>query len=165
MAAGKVLILLGGILTLVSTYFLAFFLVSPGIYAYGTAFIINLGTIFANIDAYAVGMGTDVLVVWVLIIVYIVFLVSGILQLIGLANRVVAIIGSILPLVMGVLMLLITLNVLNMMNYTQLFHAGAISAGILPFNLDLGGVGLGTIILLAGGTLGLVGGIMGTSDF
>ena len=172
MGAGKVLILIGALLTLVSTFFFTFFeILFTGAYASGLGFIFNIPTILSSADGYAITMGVEVMVVYILAIVYIVFILSGILQLVGLASRVVAIIGSIFPIVVGVLILLINLGILNMLGYTQLFWEVPIVDGVLPFNLSIGPTSavavtsLGTYTLLAGGVLGLVGGIIGTSDF
>ncbi|HDZ19579.1 hypothetical protein LCGC14_0832800 [marine sediment metagenome] len=165
MGAGKVLILIGALLTLVSTFFFAFFeTASPDVYAYGLGFVLNLPDLFSDADPFAVIMGVEVMVVYILAIVYIVFLISGILQLVGLASRVVAIIGSILPILGGVLILLINLEIVDMLSDTALFWREPIVDGVLPFNLAIGPTSLGTITLLAGGVLGLAGGIMGTSD-
>ena len=166
MGAGKILVLIGALLTLVSTFFLTFgATIIPGVFASGLGFVFNIPLIFSDAAGFALLMGVEVMVVYILVIVYIVFLISGILQLVGLASRVVAIIGSILPIVMGVLILLIYLGVLNMSQYTVLFWWTPIVDGILPFDLPLGAVSLGTYTLLAGGVLGLIGGILGTKDF
>ena len=166
MGAGKILILIGALLTLVSTFFLTFgetlFL---DIYASGIGFLFNIPDIITDADVFALLMGEEVMIVYILAIVYIVFLLSGILQLVGLASRVVAIIGSILPIVVGALIILIYSEILDMAQYTILFWREPIVDGIFPFDLPLGAVSLGAYTLLAGGVLGLVGGILGTKDY
>ena len=171
MGAGKILILIGALLTLVSTFFFSLFVTPfpgvvtvPGAYGYGIGFIFNVPNILADGANVAASIGADVMVMYIVAIVFIVFLLSGILQLIGLASRVVAIIGSIFPIVVGILILLISFGILDFGNYLSLLTAGALAEGIFPFNLTLGTVSLGTYTLLAGGVLGLVGGIMGSSD-
>lgn len=172
MGAGKILILIGALLTLVSTFFFTLFeILFTGAYASGLGFVFNIPTILSSADGYAITMDVEVIVVYILAIVYIVFILSGILQLVGLASRAVAIIGSILPLAVGVLILLINLGILDMIGYTQLFWDVPIVDGVLPFNIAIGPTSavaitsLGTYTLLAGGVLGFVGGIIGTSDF
>ncbi len=166
MGAGKVLILIGGIITLASTFFLAFFAVLGSIYGFGLGFIFNIPDIFSNADGYALVMDTEVMIVYILTIVYIVFAISGILQLIGLASRPVAIIGSILPIVMGILILLITFGILDdFSSYTFLFWHDSVVDNILPFHLAIGDASLGTYTLLVGGVLGLIGGIIGSDEW
>lgn len=162
LGAGKVLVLVGGVLTLVSTFFLSFYAAGGGDYGFGLGFIFNLGDIMANPGSYVPG---ETMTVYIVAIVYIVFLLSGILQLVGLVSRVIAIIGSVIVLAIGVLMLLVLLNVLAVYApYLTLFNGPPIVAGILPYDLPLGSASLGTYILLAGGALGFIGGILGTKD-
>ena len=165
MGVGKVLILIGALLTLVSTSFLTLFEFILGVDASGIGFVFNIPEILENGPALAAIMGTEVMIVYILTIVYLVFILSGILQLVGLASRVVAIIGSILPIVISVLIILILLGVLDYGSYTLLFVHTDIVEGILPYNVPLGSpVSLGTYTLLAGGVLGLIGGILGSKD-
>ncbi|MHA1988100.1 MAG: hypothetical protein ACW98D_15805, partial [Promethearchaeota archaeon] len=108
----------------------------------------------------------ETMTVYIVAIVYIVFLISGVLQLAGLASRVIAIIGSIIVLAVGILMLLVLLNVLPIYApYATLFEHSAIVQGVLPLDVPLGSASLGTYTLLAGGALGFIGGILGTSDY
>ena len=173
LGAGKILVLVGALLTLVSTFFFSFFetISFPGVfflygeYGYGIGFLINIPSIFSEGAGWATNFGTDVMVVYIVAIVFIVFLLSGILQLIGLKSRVVAIIGSILPIVVGMLILLSSNGTLGFGTYLTLFASDAVAEGILPFNPVLGFVSLGTYTLLAGGVLGFIGGILGTKDF
>ena len=173
MGAGKILILIGALLTLVSTFFFSLFatLGFPGVnatygdYGYGIGFIFNIPYVLSNGADFAADIGAEVMVVYIVAIVFIVFLLSGILQLIGLATRVLAIIGSILPIAAGVLTLLISFGILDFGNYLTLFASDGIAPGIFPFDISLGTVSLGTYTLIAGGVLGFVGGILGTDEF
>jgi len=166
MGAGKILVLIGALLTLVSTFFLTFgATLFPGVFASGLGFVFNIPNILSEAAGYATLMGEEVMIVYILTIVYLVFIISGILQLVGLASRVVAIIGSILPIAVGILIILIYSGILDMIQYTVLFWRTPIVDGILPFDLPVGVVSLGTYTLLAGGILGFVGGILGTKDY
>ena len=162
MGAGKILVIIGALLTLVSTFFLSFFAAAiAGDYGSGIGFIFNIPDIMANPSTY----GPEDMVVYIVAIVFIVFLISGILQLIGLASRVVAIIGSIIVIGVGVVILLAIFDVsADLTAYASLLEDTAIVDGIWPFALALGDASLGTYTLLAGGALGLIGGIIGTSD-
>lgn len=167
MGAGKILILIGALLTLVSTFFLSLFHLGGSIYGYGVGFIFNIPNIMEHADLYAILIGTETMVVYIVAIVFIVFLLAGILQLVGLASRVVAIIGSIIALGIGILFLLVALDVFtDITPFAILLVDDAIADGIFPFDVALGDVlSLGTITLIAGGALGLIGGIMGSDDF
>lgn len=162
MGAGKILVIIGAILTLVSTFFLSFFAVGGGLYGSGIGFVFNIPDIMANPGNYA----ADTMIVYIVAIVFIVFLISGVLQLIGLASRVVAIIGSIIVLGIGIVLLLAIFDIFpDFATYSTLLVNDAIADGIWPFDLALGDASLGAYTLLAGGALGLIGGIIGTSDF
>jgi len=162
MGAGKILIIIGALLTLVSTFFLSFF-VNGSDLGSGLGFVFNIADIMANPGNYVPG---ETMIVYIVAIVYIVFLISGVLQLLGLASRVIAIIGSIIVLAVSILMILTLLNILTAYTpYLTLLISSPIVPGILPYNLSLGSMGsLGTYTLLAGGVLGLVGGILGLED-
>lgn len=164
MGAGKVLVIIGALLTLISTFFLAFYEAASGDFGSGLGFILNIADIMANPGNYVSG---QTMTVYIVAIVYIVFLISGVLQLLGLASRVFAIIGSAIVLFASIMMLLVLLNILPVYaDYITLFEQPAIVTGILPYNLPIGSMGsLGTYTLLAGGVLGLIGGILGTSDY
>ena len=166
MGAGKILIMIGALLTLVSTFFLSLFHTGTD-FGYGLGFIFNIPDIMENTDLYAFYIDTEEMVVYIVTIVFIVFLLAGILQLIGLASRVVAIIGSIIALGIGILFLLVALDVFtDITPFAILLVDDAIADGIFPFDVALGDIlSLGTITLIAGGALGLIGGIMGSDDF
>jgi hypothetical protein len=162
MAAGKILVLIGALLTLVSTFFLAFYHVVADSYASGIGFVFNIPDIIANPGSF----GPDSMVVIIVAIVFIVFLLSGVIQLIGLVSRVIAFIGSFMTLTLGILILLVGLGVLtgDFALYSGLLVDDAIAPGIWPFNLPLGDVSLGTYTLIGGGALGLFGAIIGVKD-
>lgn len=165
MGAGKVLCILGGILALVATLFFSFYAIeiSPGVFltGYGIGIFLNFVSIFQSGEILAI----------VFSILYAIGVISGLFILIGAKSRALAIIGSIFALLLGILLLLITGLEMNLgadINLSMLFFiADPIVDGILPFNLPLGlgSMSLGTILLIGGGVLGLIGGIMGRDDF
>jgi len=167
MGAGKILILIGALLTLVSTFFLSLVNIGGVVYGYGVGFIFNILDILSEADAIAVFIGTETMVVYIVTIVFIVFLLAGILQLVGLASRAVAIIGSIIALGVGIVILLAALDIFtDLTPFLTLLMHDSIAEGIFPLDVALTEyLSLGTVTLLAGGALGLIGGIMGSDDF
>jgi hypothetical protein len=162
MAAGKFFVIVGALLTLVSTFFFSFFNAGGSTYGWGIGFILNLSDIMENPGTYVPG---ETMTVYIVAIVLIVFLASGILQLLGLAARAFAILGSIIVLGMGIVILIAVYDwVPDMTPYASLLVSDPIAPGIFPLDVPLGGVSLGTYLLLGGGALGLIGGIMGTKD-
>jgi len=165
MGAGKVLSILAGILTIVATFVLSWVSVNvpPVYYAYGIAIIFNLPTMFTSADALGATLGIPGFAIYIIAGILIVFLISGVFQLIGVKSRALAVIGSIFVLLIGVLTLLGIFNLaINIDWVTNLFGTpDPIVAGIIPFDLPLGPASLGLYILLAGGALGLIAGFMG----
>jgi len=170
MGSGKILVLVGGILTLVSTFFLAFVHIGGDFYASGIGFLFNIPDIMANGDTYALTIGTETMVVYIVTIVLIVFLVAGVIQLIGMINRIVAIIGSIIVLGIGFVILFVALDIFpDMTPFALLLIDEAPAPGVWPLHIPMGDVdagtlSLGTITLLASGVLGIIGGILGIED-
>ncbi len=168
MGAGKFLSVLAGILTLVATYVLSwyafiFFLVT--VYVGGIGLVKNLPEMFTNPDAWAITFGLDTWVIYIIAVVMILFLISGIFQLAGVKSRAIVIIGSILPLLIGIYLLLFGFGVLpvELNVYTIMFwDAEPLIDGIIPLKiLNLNTMDIGTYVLIAGGFLGIIAGIAG----
>ena len=158
METGKILIILGGILTLLGTYVFAIY-GSAGLFAgSGIGFIINLPDLFGNADAIALATGWDVIFIYIFTILFLIFLASGILQLAGIKSRILAFIFSLFPLVVGAMILILFYT--DILGPTTgiftLYFIGEHFADFFPIIVNLGDVGLGTYFLVAGGVLGLV---------
>lgn len=162
MGAGKILCILGGIITLVATFVFSF--ASAGsFYYYYLGLFLNIGTFFEDVKI-------DVII---MIIVFIIVMLSGILIILGLKSRVPSIIGGILAIVFAVYFILTVYGILDIANigkYVEVLkYDKALVEGIIPFDLPLGGevidLSLGTYLMLGGGVLGLIGGIMGPDGF
>ncbi len=137
--------------------------VPPTYYAYGIGIVKNLPAMFTNADALGVLLGIPGFAIYIIAGMLIVFLLSGIFQLIGMKSRVLGLIGSIFVLVISILVFLGIFNiVINIDWITNIFGDSVpIIDGIIPFDLPLGPASLGLYVLIAGGALGLVAGIMG----
>ena len=156
MAVGKILLILGALLTILGTYVFAVFLVVPGVVGSGLGFAMNLP------DIIGVDPGADAFAFYFMLVLFILWLVSGVLQLVGLKVRIVGLIFSLIPLAIGVIFLLfVYTEILGMMTFVfMLLTSGEHFGGFYPILVDIGTLGLGTYFLIAGGALGLVGSIM-----
>ena len=178
MKTGKILVLVGALLTLVSTFFFSFGQTNGAdgrTLSSGIGFLFNLPEIITDVNYWVAFNGGEVLVINIVSIVLLVFLVSGVIQLAGLANRVVAIIGSIFVLSASVIILLaifIDIPGWGLNQYSSLTWRAPIADGVWPFDLPIVNVAttfyqtlsLGSITLVAGGALGLIGGFLGVKD-
>ena len=172
MRIGKVLCILAGILTLVSTFFLSLFSIVPSAYlwleantAYGSGlgFFLHIADIFTNIDTLAADYGVGSYLIYIFAGMLILWGISGILQLLGLKSRGAIIVGSLMPLFIGIILILTAFMTLPSFFdvFTLLFTDNTQLGGFMPFDLPLGDFSLGVYLLLAGGALGLIGGIIG----
>jgi len=149
LGAGKILMIVGGLITIVATYFLTFYSLGFGIYGWGVGAWLFVDDVFLSGD----------IVLIIIEIVIILFLIAGLLQFIGAKSRVVGFIGSLLALGGFVYFLLIEFSLISSTAiYALLFAGEAIVDGIFPFHLQAGSfVGLGTYVLIGGAVLGIIG--------
>jgi len=156
LALGKIFIILGALLTILGTWVFATLLFFPGYVGSGLGFAMNLPSIIG------VDPGADAVVFYLLLVLFIAWLASGVLQLIGLKSRIGGIIFSLIPLAIGLmLILLIYTDILGMMSALfTLMTIGEQIGGFFPILVSLGDLGLGTYFLLGGGVLGIVGSSM-----
>jgi hypothetical protein len=84
LAVGKILLILGALLSILGTYVFALFLFWAGVVGSGLGFAMNLPDIIA-IDPGSLGL--DPIVFYFMLVLFIVWLASGVLQLVGLKVR------------------------------------------------------------------------------
>ncbi len=156
MGAGKIFCILGGIVTLLATFLFSFADAAP-FYLYYIGLLRNLGTWF--------GTGDPLIIV--MVVLFLIFMLSGLFILLGIKSRALAIIGAIFAIVVGVYFMLALYGVLpfEAAQFILLFMNDALVDGFVPLAVPLGDASLGTYLMLGGGVLGLIGGIMGTDDF
>jgi len=151
--ARTLLIVIGAVLTLLGTYVFALFPFLFGTLGSGLGFAMNLPMIIG------VDPGADAVVFYLLLVLFIVWLASGVLQFVGLKSKVVGIIFSLVPLAIGLMfVLLVYTEILGTMS--ALFFLMTVADPIsefFPMYIELAGMGLGVYLLLAGGVLGVVG--------
>jgi len=168
--AGKIIAMIAGILTFIGTF--AFSLVTfnagPTV-IYGIGGSIRLIDLFATISTWDVGT-------WIFAIAYIIFLLSFILQLLGIKSRIAAFFGSLLPLGVVTIVFLSYFNVwfdgLQILSF--LFGSGPLVEQWVPMTFGFGLeypavpgliVDLGTFIVGAGGLLSLVSVFLTREDY
>jgi len=168
MGAGKVLLILGAILTILGTYVFAIY-GATGIVGSGIGFILNMigaGLIspglFAGADFYATGLGIEVWIFYILVIVFIIFLASGVLQFLGLKSRVFSFLFSLFALGIGLMFIFLTYtDILGIKStFFAIFFIGEQYGNIFPVLVNLGDLALGAYFLIAGGALGFISAFM-----
>jgi len=157
MSAGKVFAFLGGILTLVGTFVFAVF-GTTGVVGSGLGFAMNIPDLFENADAWALLIDIPVVLYYVYIVLFIIFLASGVLQMLSIQSRAVGFIFSLFPLAVSVMILLLVYtDILGITSaFFTLFFFGEQYGDFYPILVNLGDVALGTYLLLAGGVLGVL---------
>ncbi|MFX1587320.1 MAG: hypothetical protein ACFFC1_04115 [Promethearchaeota archaeon] len=159
MKSGQVLALLSGIITLLGTFVFAIYGVTGSFAGSGIGFITNLGDLFSNADAIALFLGLDVWIIYLLTILFLIFLVSGILQMLGVKSRILGFIFSLFPLVVGLMIIIFFYT--DILGPTTavftLYFLGEHFGDFFPILVNLGDVGLGAYMLVGGGVLGILG--------
>jgi hypothetical protein len=157
----KNLCILGGILTLVSTYFLAFY--QSGLaFAYGYGALIRFPQMFADAPSYGLAFGIPFFLVYLIAVALFIFLLSGVFQLLIGTSRGLAIVGSLFALCGAIFLFLVHSGIFpfGFTVYELMFIWDPLVSGILPFHVDIATYSLGAYILLIGSILSLIGGIL-----
>ena len=160
MALGKIFIILGALLSILGTYVFAIFLFWPGVVGSGLGFALNIIDIFALDPAL---LGIDAIIFYLMLVIFIIWLASGVLQLVGLKSKIVGIIFSLFPLGVGIMFLLVFYTTIlgPISGLFTLFTIGEHFGSFYPILVDIGGgTGLGAFFLIGGGALGLIGSIL-----
>jgi len=109
LALGKIFVIIGAILSILGTYVFAIY-GATGFVGSGIGFLLNtIGggladpTLFTGAGTYATGLGVELWLYFVLLGVFMIFLVAGALQLIGLKSKIAGLIFSLFPLGVGLM--------------------------------------------------------------
>jgi len=152
MAFGKILMILGGLITIVATYVFAFYELIPAtLYGWGIGAWAFVPDVFASGE-----------IMLILIEIFIIlFLLAGVIQLIGLKSRVVGLIGSLLALGGFIYFMLIEFSLISSTAIYALLFAG-VPIGPLPIHVGVGSfASLGAYLLAGGAVLGIIGTFVG----
>lgn len=161
--ARVILIVIGAVLSICGTYVFAIFYGFPGYVGSGLGFWMNIPDLFADAALIAGFAGIEVWLFFVLLFLFLIFTVAGFLQLIGLKSKVVGLIFSLFPLVVGIMFLLLFYTEIlgTISALFAFFFMGEQLAGVYPIFIDLGGgVGLGAFLLIGGGLFGFIGSLL-----
>ena len=144
--------ILGGLITIVATYVLAFYELFPGsLYGWG------IGAWLTVADAFSTG---DIIIIIVEIFV-VLFLIAGIFQFLGVKSRAIGLIGSLLALGGFIYFMLIEFSLISSTAIYALLFAGA-PLGPIPIHIGVGSfASLGAYVLAGGAVLGLIGTFVG----
>ncbi|NVM45943.1 MAG: hypothetical protein HWN79_13585 [Candidatus Lokiarchaeota archaeon] len=169
MGAGKILVIIGAILSILGTYVFGIYGGTGAVWS-GIGFALNTfgagfadPTLIAGAALYAGAMSIEIWMYYIYLIIFLVFLVAGILQFVGVKSRAVGLIFSLFPLGVGIMfILLFYTEILGIISgLFALFFIGPQFADIFPILIDIGsGIGLGAFFLVGGGALGLIGSIL-----
>ena len=167
--AGKILALIGAVFTILGTYLFSLSEFIPGSsYIYGTAGWLNIGAIFQ----YATSGAPDAWQAWIVGITIILFLISGLIMLLGIKSRIAAFFGSLVPLALSVILILgaFGVSVLGIYGIYILFLAAApLVPGVFPLTFEYpalapAGLGWGTLLVALGSLLVLISVFMTRED-
>lgn len=165
MERGQVLSIIAGIITILATYLFSWLAVTIGTiyYVNGIGIIVNLPGMFTNAEALGTTLNIPSFALYIIAGFFILFLISGILQIIGVKSRAVVIIGSIMPILLGVAALMTSADIIprNLWIQNILGTDQPLIAGIIPLQLlALEVVDIGAYLLFAGGAIGIIAGIL-----
>ena len=174
MKIGKLLAIIGAVLSFLGILF--FTLIDGGgiFYLSGIQGFINIPEIFGTTgDLIAVMIGVEKWVVIIIEIIIILYLISWLFQFLGAKFRIFSLLGSILPLIVSIVIFLIAFGVtadifVNILLFLVITLAGApLVDGIIPVDVVLGTTGLtvGSILVLLGAILSFVSVFMKREDF
>jgi len=167
LALGKLFAIIAAILTLLGTYVFAIYYFLPGAVGSGIGFIMNIPDLFGNASSYALLLSIDVIIFYLLVVVFIVFLAAGLLQLIFANSKILSLIISLFPLGVG-LMFMILAYIPDLLGIKSAFFAlyflGEHYADFYPILVNMGDLALGAYLITAGGALGLLSAFMPRED-
>ncbi len=169
--AGKIIALIAGILTFIGTFGFSLITLGSGLgvhYGIGgvLSFINNIIPIFSSWNA----------VTWIIVVGYFIFLLSFVLQLIGIKSRIAAFFGSLLPIAISTIIFLAYFGVwADGLNLIIAFVYEPLVVDWFPMTFGFGLemttiwgqllVDLGTFIVAVGGLLSFVSVFLTREDF
>lgn len=168
MGIGKILSIVAGVITLLATFLFSWYAVDGGggniYYAGGLGIIKNLPAMFTNAQGLGSTLGIPFFALYIIAGIFILFLASGILQILGIKSRIPLIIGTITSLGIGSLIWLGSADLINRVDWIVniLGTDTPLIEGIIPLSiLGIDIIDLGIYLLYAGGIIGIVAAVYG----
>ncbi|MCJ7650758.1 MAG: hypothetical protein MUP85_19275 [Candidatus Lokiarchaeota archaeon] len=164
MALGKIFVILGALLSILGTYVFAIY-GATGVVGSGIGFILNTfggglvtPTLFAGADVHATYLSIEVWLYYILLAVFLIFLLAGLLQLIGIKSKIGGFVFSLFPLGVGIMLILVFYtDILGLKSFFfTIVFIGEQYADFYPILVNLGDLALGTYLITAGGALGVI---------
>ena len=161
----KGLRVLGALLTLVATYVLTFF--GEGAFlGWGYPALLHLPEIFTDPGSYVISLPP--VMGYVIGILLALFLLAGVLQLLGVAKKGIGILGGVVALLGSLFQIIVLFTGATVIPaeygiYLLLFVGSPLVPGTIPYHLAITTtssgtpIGLGLVVLIIGGILGLIG--------
>jgi len=173
MAVGKKLSVISGIITLVGTFLFSWIALEIGLggtiyYANGIGIIKNLPAMFTDAESIGSTLDIPVWAFYIIVGIFILFLASGVLQILGTKYRAFVLLGSVAALGIATLLLLSTIEVIDeaLWVYYILGTDEPLVENIVPLKiLGIGALDIGMIVLYAGGIIGIVASVYGPGPF
>ncbi len=161
MKTGQILALLGGIISLVGTFVLTFFEVF-GAKGSGIGLLVSAGNIFQAAAVYGEPL------IYVFEILWLILIWGGVLSIVGVKVRALAIIGGIFAIFLAVYQMVVAFAGYSLpVEFMQAAIFFGADTGAFPLHVAVGDyivpfftAGLGIYVLLGGGVLAFVGGVM-----
>ncbi len=171
MAIGKKLSVISGIITLVATFlfsWIALHIGGSGYYANGIGIIKNLPAMFTDAESLGSTLEIPVFAFYIIAGIFILFLASGVLQILGMKHRAFVIVGTIVSLGIAILLMLSMADVIDKANwvYYILGTDELLIENIIPITIfGPGTFDIGLYLLYAGGIVGIVASVYGPGPF
>ena len=171
MYTGKILSLVAGIITLVATFLFSWIALDIGgssYYANGIGIIKNLPAMFTDAESIGSTLEIPVFAFYILAGIFLLFLASGVLQILGIKHRAFVLVGTIVSLGIAMLLWLSNVDVIDKANwvYYLLGTDELLIENIIPltvFGIDTFDIGM--YLLYAGGIVGIVASVYGPGPF
>ena len=171
--AGKKLLIIAGILTLLATFLFSWSTFAFGEinYLYGVGGISNaIDILIGGTKYYRTRFQIPEWAIYVIAIIVIWLVASGFIQIIGRKSRKAGILGSIIPLLIGLVILLNALGlpfIGGLIRILEVFGGTPVIEGLIPLHITILGrpEAIGTYLLLVGGILGLIGAKKNKSEY